>query len=90
LSEIWKAEQRTFSQRDLSGVDYVYLWTNGIHVNIRLEERKLCLLVMIGVRADRRKNWSLAAGYRESASPGRICAPGLRAARDARPGPRGR
>jgi transposase-like protein len=36
-------------------VDYVYLWADGIHVNIRLEEHKLCLLVLIGVRADGRK-----------------------------------
>jgi transposase-like protein len=52
LTEQWKAEQRAFAQRDLSGVDYVYLWADGVHVNIRLEEHKLCLLVMIGVRAD--------------------------------------
>jgi hypothetical protein len=31
-------------ERDLSTVDYVYLWADGIHVNIRLEEGKLCLL----------------------------------------------
>src|SRR5829696_4524011 len=55
LTETWKAEQRAFAARDLSGVDYVYLWADGIHVNIRLEEHKLCLLVMIGVRADGRK-----------------------------------
>jgi transposase-like protein len=67
LTEAWKAEQRSFSQRDLSGVDYVYLWADGIHVNIRLEEHKLCLLVMIGVRADGRKELvALADGYRES------------------------
>jgi transposase-like protein len=49
-------------------VDYVYLWADGIHVNIRLEEHKLCLLVMIGVRADGRKELiALADGYRESA-----------------------
>jgi transposase-like protein len=68
LTEIWKAEQRAFGNRDLSGVDYVYLWADGIHVNIRLEEHKLCLLVMIGVRADGRKELiALADGYRESA-----------------------
>ena len=68
LTETWKAEQRSFAQRDLSGVDYVYLWADGIHVNIRLEEHKLCLLVMIGVRADGRKELvALADGYRESA-----------------------
>ncbi|MGP3936331.1 IS256 family transposase, partial [Nonomuraea sp. KM88] len=68
LTEQWKAEQRAFAARDLSGVDYVYLWVDGIHVNIRLEEHKLCLLVMIGVRADGRKELvALTDGYRESA-----------------------
>jgi transposase-like protein len=68
LTETWKAEQRAFAARDLSAVDYVYLWADGIHVNIRLEEHKLCLLVMIGVRADGRKELiALADGYRESA-----------------------
>jgi putative transposase len=67
LTETWKAEQRAFAARDLSAVDYVYLWADGIHVNIRLEEHKLCLLVMIGVRADGRKELiALADGYRES------------------------
>ncbi len=49
MTETWKAEQRAFAARDLSGVDYVHLWADGIHVNIRLEEHKLCLLVLIGV-----------------------------------------
>jgi transposase-like protein len=53
LTEAWKGEQRSFCERDLSHVDYVYLWVDGIHVNIRLEEHKLCLLVMIGIRARR-------------------------------------
>ena len=67
LTETWKAEQRAFAARDLTGVDYVYLWADGIHVNIRLEKHKLCLLVMIGVRADGRKELiALADGYRES------------------------
>ncbi|MEU7005118.1 IS256 family transposase [Nonomuraea sp. NPDC046570] len=67
LTEQWKGEQRAFAARDLSGVDYVYLWADGIHVNIRLEEHKLCLLVMIGVRADGRKELvALSDGYRES------------------------
>ena len=62
-----EGRQRIFAARDLSGVDYLYLWADGIHVNIRLEEDKLCLLVMIGVRADGRKELiALADGYRES------------------------
>jgi transposase-like protein len=67
LTETWKAEQRAFAARDLSDVDYVYLWADGIHVNVRLEEHRLCLLVLIGVRADGRKELvALADGYRES------------------------
>ena len=68
LTEQRQAGQRAFAARDLSGAGYVYLWADGIHVNIRLEEHKLCLLVMIGVRADGRKELiALAGGYRESA-----------------------
>ena len=68
LTETWKAEAARVRARDLSGVDYVYLWADGIHLNIRLDEDKLCLLVMIGVRADGRKELiALADGYRESA-----------------------
>ncbi len=68
LTETWQVDQRTFAGRNMSQVDYVYVWADGIHVNIRLEEHKLCLLVMIGVRADGRKELiALADGYRESA-----------------------
>ena len=67
LTQTWQTEQRAFAARDLSGVDYVYLWADGIHVNIRLAEHKLCLLVLIGVRTDGRKELvALADGYRES------------------------
>lgn len=68
LCEQWQDEQKAFARRDLSRVDYVYCWADGIHVNIRLGEEKLCLLVLIGVRADGRKELiTLADGYRESA-----------------------
>src|SRR5258708_10805653 len=68
LTETWSAEAAAFMTRDLSGADYVYLWVDGIHLGIRLGEGKLCLLVMIGVRADGRKELvALADGYRESA-----------------------
>jgi transposase-like protein len=67
LTERCQAEYKTFCGRDLSSVDYVYLWADGIHVNIRLEEAKLCLLGLVGVRADGRKELvALADGYRES------------------------
>ncbi len=62
----WQDEQPP-SPAGLSQVDYVYCWADGIHVNIRLGEDKLCLLVLIGVRADGSKELiTLADGYRES------------------------
>ncbi|MEZ0054362.1 putative transposase, partial [Mycobacterium sp. MAA66] len=60
-------EAKNFGQRDLSGTDFVYLWVDGIHLKVRLEQEKLCLLVMVGVRSDGRKELvALADGYRES------------------------
>src|SRR6266487_4020489 len=55
LTDTWKAEAAAFMQRDLSRVDYACVWADGIHVNIRLGEDKLCLMVVIGVRAGGRK-----------------------------------
>jgi len=67
LTGQWQDEARAFAERDLSGVDYVYLWVDGIHLKVRLDQEKLCLLVMIGVRADGRKELvALTDGYRES------------------------
>ena len=60
-------EARAFQARDLKRVDYVYCWADGVHVNVRLDEERLCLLVLIGVHADGRKELiTLAGGYRES------------------------
>ncbi|WP_280189423.1 MULTISPECIES: IS256 family transposase [Nocardia] len=67
LTGQWNDEARAFAGRDLSGTDYVYLWVDGIHTKVRLEQEKLCLLVMLGVRADGRKELvALSDGYRES------------------------
>jgi len=67
LTREWSQELKEFGQRDLSKVDYVYLWADGVHFNIRLEEDRLCCLVLIGVRADGRKELvAVGDGLRES------------------------
>ena len=67
LTAQWQDEAVAFNSRDLSSVDYVYVWADGIHVNVRLESERLCLLVLIGVRADGTKELiTLADGHRES------------------------
>jgi putative transposase len=67
LTTCWEAEYRSFAQRSLAHSDYVYVWADGIYLNIRLEDDRLCLLVMIGVRSDGTKELiALEDGYRES------------------------
>ena len=57
LTASWDEEYQAFRKRDLSACDYVYVWVDGIHFNIRLEDDRLCTLVMIGVRANGTKSW---------------------------------
>jgi transposase-like protein len=68
LCEQWQAERQAFGKRDLSEVDYVYCWADGIHFNIRLgEQGRLCCLVLVGVRADGTKELvAVSDGTRES------------------------
>jgi len=68
LTTQWQAEREAFQQRDLSEVDYVYCWADGVHFSIRLgEQGRLCCLVIVGVRADGRKELvAVADGTRES------------------------
>ena len=67
LTTQWQADHAAFMDRDLAEVDYVYVWADGTHLNVRLEEAKACVLVLIGVRADGSKELvALKDGYRES------------------------
>jgi transposase-like protein len=67
LTAQWQDEARAFGDRSLAGSDYVYIWVDGIHLKVRLEADKVCLLVIIGVRADGRKELvALADGFCES------------------------
>jgi transposase-like protein len=67
LTEAWQEEYRRFAERDLSGVDYVYVWADGIHFGVRLDADRVCTLVIIGVRADGKKELvALTDGHRES------------------------
>ncbi len=67
LTAQWRADHQAFQERDLSGSDYVYVWVDGIHLRIRLDEARAAVLVVIGVRADGTKELvAMADGYRES------------------------
>jgi putative transposase len=67
LTTDWQRERDQFSQRSLKDVDFVYLFADGIHFNVRLEEARLCALVIVGVRVDGTKELvSITDGHRES------------------------
>jgi len=67
LLSVWEEDYRRFQTRDLSDRDYVYIWVDGVHFNIRLEEDRLCTLVMIGARPDGTKELiAVEDGFRES------------------------
>lgn len=67
LTNTWESGYEHFRKRDLSSTDYVYVWVDGIHFNVRLENDRLCTLVMIGARRDGTKELiALEDGFRES------------------------
>jgi putative transposase len=67
LKEIWKQEYEEWSRRDLSGKRYVYVWVDGIYFNVRLDDERTCILVVMGATEDGKKELlAVHDGYRES------------------------
>src|SRR5215212_857215 len=67
LLAAWQADYQAFCQRDLADRDYVYVWADGVHFRVRLEQARLCCLVIVGVRADGTKELvAVCDGERES------------------------
>ena len=64
----WQKDYEAFRKREFHGRRYAYLFADGVHFRIRLEEDRLCTLVLIGVREDGSKELvAVEDGYRESA-----------------------
>jgi putative transposase len=67
LLAAWQADYQAFAGRELTDRDYVYMWADGVHFRVRLEQARLCCLVLVGVRADGTKELvAVADGERES------------------------
>ena len=78
LKQQWSDEHRAWCQRDLSDRRYVYWWADGVYSNVRLDDR-LCLLVIIGVTEQGRKELiAVEDGHRESEASWRELLTGLR------------
>ena len=67
LKESWKDEQQRWSCRDLANKRYVYVWVDGIHFGVRMDNAAQCILVVIGATQEGKKELvALSDGYRES------------------------
>ena len=67
LKAVWQDEHAHWEKRSLAHKRYVYLWVDGIHFGVRLEEANQCILVVIGATADGKKELvALTDGFRES------------------------
>jgi len=67
LKQVWQKEYEEWSKRDLSHKEYVYWWADGVHFNVRLDNERQCVLVLIGVTPEGRKEIiAIVDGFRES------------------------
>ena len=67
LKRGWEVEYAQWRERDWHGHKFVYLWADGIYVNVRSDQRR-CLLVVVGCDVHGRKHFlAIEAGFRESA-----------------------
>lgn len=67
LKAAWQQEYEAWNKRSLADQHYVYVWADGVYFNIRLEDDRQCILVLLGATADGKKEViALSDGYRES------------------------
>ncbi len=67
LKQCWVNEYDDWRLRDLSKESYVYIWADGIYFNIRSDDARQCILVIIGVTSRGKKEFlAIEDGYRES------------------------
>ena len=63
----WQAEYQEWKEQDLSGLEVVYQWADGVYVKAGLERDKAALLIVIGALSNGRKVLlACESGYRES------------------------
>ena len=68
LKDGWFDEHAAWQKHDLSAKRYVYIWADGIHLEACLEDKKQCILVLIGATPEGRKELvGFTDGARESA-----------------------
>jgi len=67
LKASWLLEQEEWKKRDLSELEIVYVWADGLYVKAGIDDQKAALLVIIGATTDGKKILlACESGQRES------------------------
>lgn len=67
LTAGWEVEYDRWRRRDLSARRYVYIWSDGVYLQARMEPQAECMLVVIGATPEGRKELvGFQVGVRES------------------------
>lgn len=67
LKEVWQKDYSDWNKRDLSDKRYIYVWADGVYFNVRMDESRHCVLVLIGATESGEKEFlAIIDGYRES------------------------
>lgn len=78
LKQAWEGEYAKWRHKDWRGHEFVYLWADGIYLNVRADERR-CLLVVIGCDVQGNKHFlAIEEGFRESTESWKALLLGLR------------
>ena len=79
LKSAWEDEYVVWQRKALDTQRFVYLWADGVYLNVRLEDAKQCVLVVIGVDEHGFKHFlAIEDGYRESTQSWREVLQGLK------------
>jgi transposase-like protein len=67
LKQVWEQEYQQWRTRPLGASEYAYIWADGVHFNVRLEDERSCMLVVVGANFQGQKELlAVRDGYRES------------------------
>lgn len=67
LKHVWEEEYTEWKERSLKEKEYVYIWVDGVYFNVRLDDERVCFLVIVGALSDGSKELvAIHPGYRES------------------------
>ena len=67
LAELWQKEYAQWNKRSLAEKRYAYFWADGVYFNVRMQDERACILVLLGATETGEKEiLAITDGYRES------------------------